>query len=134
MAETFIIIKPDAIEAGQVGQIIARFEAKGYRITGILLRTPSRSLIEEHYKEHEKKEMFKGLCDQFTDKEVFTITLTHPLYDDRSKLIQVVRTLIGSVNTPGSIRGDFGKSFQHNSIHASDSEEALVRELKLWFS
>lgn len=102
------MIKPDAVEAGQVGEIIARFERKGYSIDGMLVnRCVNMELIEEHYAEHKGKVFYGLLCDSIARRKVVAMCVSHPQHDKKTHadLIKEVRTLVGAVDKPGTIRG-----------------------------
>lgn len=130
---TFIMCKPDAVERGLVGEIISRIEAKGLRITAMDLRTPDRRLAEEHYVEHADKPFFGELVEFLTRNPVVAMVVEGP--DDNT--FSVMRTMIGKTKVdeaqPGSIRGDFATTTNENLVHGSDSHEAAMREIGLWF-
>lgn len=129
---TLIIIKPEAIKDGRIGDIITRFERKGYVLSRIQTKLSTQDLVERHYEEHKGKSFYERLCAQFSGKTVVTAVVTHPDLPS-NELVESVRTLIGTTKTPGSIRGDFARSFQFNVIHASDSDAAAAREIALWY-
>jgi nucleoside-diphosphate kinase len=133
---SFLLIKPDAVEAGQVGEILSRFERKGYKISVLKCLDTTLELVQKHYEEHKGKDFYDGLCDYMTNKKIVAVKLECSRgitkIDDSS--IADIRKLVGNVNQPGTIRGDFAKSLRENSIHASDSYLAYVRECMLWFS
>ncbi|MFV0317924.1 MAG: nucleoside-diphosphate kinase [Microthrixaceae bacterium] len=125
--------KPDAVERSLVGEIIARIERKGLRITAMDLRTPDRALAEAHYAEHAEKPFFDELVDFLTRGPVVAMVVEGP--DDNT--FSLMRTMIGKTNVddaqPGSIRGDFATQTNENLVHGSDSHEAAEREIGLWF-
>ena len=125
--------KPDAVERGLVGEIIARIERKGLRITGLELRTPTRELAEAHYEEHADKPFFGELVDFLTRGPVVAMVVEGP--DDNT--FSLMRTVIGKTNVddaqPGSIRGDFATITNENLVHGSDAHESAEREIALWF-
>ncbi|QSB06005.1 nucleoside-diphosphate kinase [Natronoglycomyces albus] len=129
---TLVLIKPDAVERGLVGDIIARLERKGLKITALQMRTMDSELAEAHYEEHLNKPFFPGLKEFMTSKPLVSLIV------EGDQAISVVRLLAGATDArkaePGTIRGDFGLSNQLNLIHASDSEESAKREIDLWFS
>lgn len=133
MKSTFIMCKPDAVERSLVGEIIARIERKGLRITAMDLRTPDRALAEAHYAEHAEKPFFDELVDFLTRGPVVAMVVEGP--DDNT--FSLMRTMIGKTNVddaqPGSIRGDFATQTNENLVHGSDSHEAAEREIGLWF-
>jgi len=131
--QTFIMCKPDAVERGLVGEIIARIERKGLRIVALELRTPDRALAEAHYEEHAAKPFFGELVDFLTRGPVVAMVVEGP--DDNT--FSVMRTLIGATKVddaqPGSIRGDFATITNENLVHGSDGHESAAREIGLWF-
>lgn len=129
---TFIMIKPDAVDKS--GRILAEFEEKGYTITQMRVCYPNIELIKEHYIEHKNKDMYNELCNRFVDKKLYVYVLCNSAYKDQDELVKAVRTLIGNVNLPGTLRFKYGKSHEENSIHASDSSDSVEREIKLWFN
>ncbi|HLU50352.1 MAG TPA: nucleoside-diphosphate kinase [Planctomycetota bacterium] len=131
MERSLIILKPDCVKRGLIGQIIARFEAKGLKIIGLRLKALSRQVVEKHYEEHAAKPFFRDLCDFMTQGPVCVLAIEGP------HAIAVARKLVGKTAgfeaEPGTIRGDFGLSNQSNLIHASDSPTSAARELELFF-
>ena len=132
METSFIFLKPDAVQRGLIGQIVARFERKGLRIIGMKMMTVSHDLAEKHYAEHKGKGFYDGLIQFVTSSPVLAFAVKGV------DAIAVCRKLIGATNgrkaEPGSIRGDFGMSGGYNMIHGSDSPESAARELALWFT
>lgn len=128
---TLIILKPDAVQRGLMGQVLGRFEAKGLTVVGGKFQMVSKKLAEQHYAEHAGKGFYDGLIAFVTGSPVLVLALRGV------NAIAVCRTLIGATNgqkaDPGTIRGDFGMSGGYNLIHGSDSAESAERELKLWF-
>lgn len=131
MEKTFIMIKPDGVRRGLVGEVIWRIERKGYKIKQAKLFKPSRELVEEHYAEHKEKTFFRELVDYIAEEDVMAIEV------EGENAIEVMRLLIGNKDPnqarPGTIRGDFAASLTQNIVHGSDSTESAVRELELWF-
>jgi nucleoside-diphosphate kinase len=131
METTLIILKPDAVQRGLSGEILARFERKGLRVVGMRLMMVPRDLAERHYAEHKGKPFYPGLIQFVTSSPVMVLALRG------LDAITVCRNLIGSTNgrkaAPGTIRGDFGMSGGYNLVHGSDSPESAERELALWF-
>ena len=132
MDRTFIICKPDAIERGLVGEILARFERRSLRITAAELRTIDRVTAEQHYAEHVDKPFFEGLVEFITRGPAMLAVIEGP-----EDTWQVVRTMMGATNprnaAPGTIRADLGIEFTENLIHGSDSSESADREIGLFF-
>ncbi len=133
MNQTFIMCKPDAVERGLVGEIIARIERKGLTISRLEMRTPDRALAEAHYDEHKDKPFFGELVDFLTRGPVVAMVVEGP--DDNT--FALMRTLIGKTKVddaqPGSIRGDFATTTNENLVHGSDATESAEREIALWF-
>ena len=132
MERTLVILKPDAVERGVVGEVIARFEAKGLKVAGMELKVLPQATVESHYSEHASKPFFGELCGFMTSGPVVLLAIEGP------RAISVTRKLVGKTAgfeaEPGTIRGDYGLSNQANLIHASDSPESAERELALFFS
>ncbi|MCU1345285.1 MAG: ndk [Acidimicrobiia bacterium] len=132
MDRTFIICKPDALERGLVGEIIARFERKGLTLVAVEQRLVTRELAAKHYAEHEGKGFYTDLIDFISRSPVVAMVLEGP--EDTWK---VARTMIGATNprdaAPGTIRGDLSVLFTENLVHGSDSLESASREIALWF-
>ena len=132
MDRTFIICKPDAVERGLVGEILARFERRSLRITAAELRTIDRVTAEQHYAEHVDKPFFEGLVEFITRGPAMLAVIEGP-----EDTWQVVRTMMGATNprnaAPGTIRADLGIEFTENLIHGSDSSESADREIGLFF-
>ena len=131
MQTTLIFCKPDAVQRGLVGQIIARFEAKGLQLVGLKMMQVPRELAEKHYAEHQGKPFYDGLIRFVTSSPVVVFAIRGV------DAIAVCRKLIGATNgrnaEPGTLRGDFGMSGGYNLIHGSDGPESAERELALWF-
>jgi len=129
---TFFLIKPDGVERGLTGQILARIEAKGLTITAMDLRQVPRETAAEHYAEHAERPFYGDLLEFITSGPVVAGVLEGP------RAIAAWRQLAGGTDpvekaAPGSIRGDFGLETQFNLVHGSDSEESAAREIALWF-
>lgn len=131
MEKTFVMIKPDGVKRGLIGEIIGRIERKGFKITKAVLMKPERELVEEHYIEHRGKPFFNELVNSISDKEVMALEV------EGENVIEIIRLMIGhrdpKLALPGTIRGDFAYCITENIVHASDSLESAERELRLWF-
>jgi nucleoside-diphosphate kinase len=131
METTLIILKPDAVQRGLMGQIITRFENKGLQVVGAKLMQISQKLAETHYEAHKARPFYPGLVKFMTSSPVLVLALRG------NKAIEISRAMMGatfgSKAAAGTIRGDFGVSNSFNLIHGSDSAEAAERELKLFF-
>ena len=136
MPRTFVICKPDAVERGLVGEIIARFERKGLRLGRAELRTIDRATAETHYEEHQGKQFFEDLIAFITRSPAMLMIVEGP-DDAGDDVYAIVRNLMGSTNpataAPGTIRGDFGLVVTESLVHGSDSEESAEREINIFF-
>jgi nucleoside-diphosphate kinase len=128
---TLVIIKPDAVQRGLVGEIIKRLEDRGLKIVGLDLRTVDRDVAARHYGEHEGKPFYAGLIDYITSGPSVLMVLEGP------NAVSVVRATMGKTNPveapPGTIRGDLGLMTGRNLIHGSDGPESAQREVALFF-
>jgi nucleoside-diphosphate kinase len=131
MQTTLVILKPDAVQRGLMGQIISRFENKGLRVVGAKLMNISQDLAERHYAVHQGKPFYPGLIRFMTSSPVLVLAV------HGAQAVDVVRKLMGSTAgfkaEPGTIRGDFGNSAGYNLVHGSDAPETAEQELKLFF-
>lgn len=131
MERTFIMVKPDGVQRGLVGEIVNRFEQKGFKLVGAKLMQISNSLAEKHYEEHKERPFFGELVEFITSGPVFAMVW------EGEDVIKTARNMIGATNpqeaTPGSIRGDFAVTVGKNIIHGSDSPESATREINLFF-
>ena len=129
---TFVIIKPDAVERGIAGEIIARFEKKGLTIVGLEYRQLDEKILAKHYAEHKGKGFYAELVAFMSRSPAITMVLEGP-----KDTWSAVRTMMGTTNpmaaAPGTIRGDFGTLFTENQVHGSDSLESAAREIKIFF-
>jgi nucleoside-diphosphate kinase len=128
---TLIILKPDAVQRGLIGEIIKRFEQRGLRLVGMKLAQVSEALARKHYAEHEGKPFFEGLVSYITAAPVVLIAL------EGVNAVAAARATIGATKpheaAPGSIRGDFGLQVGRNLVHGSDSVESGQREVANFF-
>ena len=131
MERTFIAIKPDGVQRGLVGQIISRFEAKGFTLVGLKMMMVSRELAEKHYDVHRERPFFNGLVDFIVSSPIVAMVW------EGEGVVASARKIIGATNPlssePGTIRGDYGISIGRNLIHGSDAIETAQREISLWF-
>ncbi len=132
MERTFIMIKPDGVQRGLVGEVIGRFEAKGFTLVGLKLMSVSQELAEEHYDVHKERPFFGSLVEFICSSPVVAMVW------EGEGVVASARKLIGATNPlsaePGTIRGDFGVSVGRNLIHGSDAIETAQREIGLWFN
>jgi nucleoside-diphosphate kinase len=133
MNRTFVMCKPDAVERGLSGEIIARLERKGLKLVAAELRTVGRDFAEDHYDEHRDKPFFGDLVDFLIRSPVLPMVVEGP--DENTW--QLVRKLVGATKVtdaePGTMRGDWATTTTENLVHASDGPESAIREIKLWF-
>lgn len=129
---SFIMVKPDGMNRGLAGDIIARFEKKGYKLVAAKVIVPSRDLASRHYAEHDGKPFFPALVDFLTSGPVLALVF------EGAGVVKSGRELIGKTNpqasAPGTIRGDYGITVGRNIIHGSDGVESAQREIALWFT
>ena len=128
---TFVMIKPDGVQRGLVGEIINRFEKKGIKIVAMKLVSVSKELAEKHYGIHKGKPFFKPTVDYIISSPVVAMVL------EGNNAINVVRAMMGKTNPQealsGTIRGDYAQFIGRNIIHGSDGSETADFEIKLWF-
>ncbi len=131
MERTFIAIKPDGVQRGLVGQIISRFETKGFTLVGLKIMSVSKELAEKHYDVHKERPFFPGLIQFITSGPVVAMVW------EGEGVVASARKIIGATNPlnaePGTIRGDYGISVGRNLIHGSDAIETAQNEISLWF-
>ena len=128
---TLVLIKPDAVRRGLVGEILGRFERKGLTVVELILRDMDAALADEHYVEHVAKPFYPPLKDFMTGGRLVAVIL------EGDSAIEVVRGLVGATDgrkaAAGTIRGEFSLSNRENLVHASDSADSAKREIGLWF-
>jgi nucleoside-diphosphate kinase len=132
---TLVLVKPDGVRRGLVGEVLRRVEAKGYGLVAVELRTADHDLLSQHYEEHEGKPFFAPLVDFMASGPVLAAVV------EGERVIEGFRTLAGATEpttaAPGTIRGDLGRDWgaavTQNLVHGSDSAESAAREIGLWF-
>jgi nucleoside-diphosphate kinase len=132
---TLVLVKPDGVRRGQVGEVLRRIEAKGYTFAAMDLRTAPRDLLEQHYAEHVGKPFYNPLVEFMSSGPVVAAVV------EGQQVVAAFRALAGATDpvkaAPGSIRGDLGRDWglnvQQNLVHGSDSPESAEREIGLWF-
>ena len=128
---SLVLIKPDAVRRGLVGEIIGRFERKGLAVDAMVLRSMDAEMADQHYAEHVDKGFYPPLKDFMTSGPLVALVVSG------DEVIEVVRAMIGATDgrkaAAGTIRGDLALSNRENLVHASDSPESAKRELQLWF-
>jgi len=129
---TLIIVKPEGVQRGLIGQVIARFEQKGLKVVGLKLMQIPREIAERHYAEHSGKAFYEGLVGHITSSPVVVGVLEGP------EAVSVARTMMGVTNpkaaAPGTIRGDYGLDIGLNIVHGSDGTESAQREIGIFFT
>ena len=132
LERTLVLLKPDAVQRGLIGEILTRFERKGLRIVGLKLRRFEKALVEQHYAVHRERPFYPKLVQFMTSGPVVAIAI------EGKDAIEVVRKLMGKTNSrqaePGTIRGDLGMSFSNNLVHGSDGPDSARTELALFFA
>lgn len=132
MERTFLMVKPDGVVRGLIGEVISRIERKGLKIVALKMIWVSKELAEEHYKEHKGKNFYDGLIRYITSSPSVAMVI------EGKDAISVVRAMIGKTNPKeaalGTIRGDLAMEIGRNVVHAADSEESAKREISLYFN
>lgn len=132
MERTFVMVKPNGVGRGLVGEVIARFERRGFTLCGLKALRIDRDLAERHYAEHVEKPFFESLAAFITSGPVVAM-----VWEGR-EAVAVARAMMGVTDSaqaaPGTIRGDFSLSKEENVVHGSDSPESAVREISLFFA
>ncbi len=131
MERTLILVKPDAVQRGLIGEVLGRLEARGLRIVGLQLMHVDEALARRHYAEHDGKPFFAGLVDYITSSPLVAAVLEGP------DAIAAARQTMGATRpteaAPGTIRGDLGLEVGRNLVHGSDGPESAAREIALFF-
>ena len=129
--QTLFIVKPDAVNRGLVGEVILRFERKGFKIMKLKMLTFTKEMAQKFYSDHSSKPFFGELVSFITSGRVVVVVI------EGNNAIAATRIMIGSTKSfeaaPGSIRGDFGLGLTDNIVHASDSKESFEKEVKVVF-
>ena len=128
---TLVLVKPDGVRRGLVGEVVTRLERKGLTLVALELRTLSRETAEEHYGEHRERPFFGELVEFITGGPLVALVVEGP------RAVEAVRTLMGVTDpvksAPGSLRGDYALEIGQNLVHGSDSEESAKREISIFF-
>lgn len=131
MEKTFLMVKPDGVQRNLIGEIVSRFEKKGYQLVGAKLMQIPTELAEQHYGEHKERPFFGELVEFITSGPVFAMVW------EGENVISTARLMMGATNpkesAPGTIRGDFAVTVGKNIIHGSDAPESAEREIGLFF-
>ena len=136
MERTLVLVKPDGVRRGLVGEVIRRIEARGFTLSRVELRTPTRELLVEHYSEHEGKPFYEPLVEFMLSGPVAAMVV------EGERVVEGFRAMAGAtdptVALPGTIRGDLGRDWglavQQNLVHGSDATESAEREIGIWFA
>ncbi|MGC2191261.1 MAG: nucleoside-diphosphate kinase, partial [Candidatus Dormiibacterota bacterium] len=132
MERTLVLIKPDGVQRGLVGELVGRFERRGLHLVGLKLTAVTRELAERHYEEHRGRPFFDAIIEFIVSSPVVAMVWEGP------NAVTMVRSMMGPTNpataASGSIRGDFGIDIGQNVIHGSDSPSRAEQEIKLFFS
>ena len=131
MEKTYVMVKPDGVQRGLLGEIISRIEKRGLKIVAMRMNVISEAVAKEHYSEHAAKPFFSSLIEYITSGPSVSMVV------EGKDAIKVMRAVNGATNpveaTPGTIRGDFALDVGRNVVHASDSPEAAAREISIHF-
>lgn len=132
---SLVLVKPDGVRRGLIGEILRRIEAKGYTLVALELRSVGREVLAEHYAEHEGKPFYEPLVEFMSSGPVAAVVI------EGERCIEGFRSLAGTTDpstaAPGTVRGDLGRDWgrkvQQNLVHGSDSAESAAREIGIWF-
>ena len=132
MEKTFLMVKPDGVQRDLIGEVVSRFEKKGFKLVGAKLMLIDKELADKHYQEHKERPFFGELVDFITSGPVFAMVW------EGNNVVQIARDMMGKTNpadaAPATVRGDYGLSIGMNIIHGSDSLESAEREINLFFT
>ena len=132
MERTLVLVKPDGVQRGLIGEVISRLERRGLKLVGMKLMQVDDALARQHYGEHVDRPFFAGLVDFITSSPVVAMAW------EAENAVEAVRNTMGQTNPtaspPGTIRGDLGLDIGRNLVHGADSPEAAMRELTLFFT
>jgi len=132
MERSLVLVKPDGVERGLSGEIIARLEKLGLKLVGLKMLNADKTLAQKHYAVHKEKSFFKNLVDYITSGPIVAVVF------EGERAVEVIRKAMGATDPAksekGTIRGDFGLSLEHNTVHGSDAVETAKIEIALFFS
>jgi nucleoside-diphosphate kinase len=132
MEKTLVLVKPDGVQRGLVGEIIRRFEARTLKIKALKIVQPSKALMEQHYDVHRGKPFFDAVVAFMISGPIVAMVL------EGENAVAIVRQMMGALDPlagqPGTIRGDFAITKQENLVHGSDSLESAEKEINVWFT
>lgn len=132
---SLVLIKPDGVRRGQIGEVLRRIEAKGYRVVALEMRTATEEILAEHYAEHTEKPFYPSLVEYMSSGPVVALVL------EGERVVEGFRSLAGTTDptsaAPGTIRGDLARDWGtgniENVVHGSDAPESAAREIAIWF-
>jgi len=131
MERSLVLLKPDTVQRGLIGELITRLEEKGLKISAMKLMQVSEDLAKRHYEEHLEKDFFSDLFNFITSSPIVAMVV------EGDQAVSVIRKMMGATNPfeadPGTIRGDYGLDLTKNLVHGSDSAESAKREIDLFF-
>ncbi len=131
MERTFVIVKPDGVERGLIGEVISRYERKGLKIAECKILHADTATLEKHYVEHREKPFYEELISYMMRGNILAMVV------EGNNAIKLVRNINGKTNPleaeSGTIRGDYANTMTENIVHSSDSPEAAEREISIWF-
>lgn len=131
MERTLVIVKPDGVRRGLIGEVVRRFEQRGLGIAEMRLMNAAREVVEEHYVEHRERPFFASVVDYLTSGPIVVLAV------EGDNAVKACRAMMGATNpaeaAPGTIRGDFALTIEENVVHGSADPEAAERELQVWF-
>ena len=131
MERSLVLLKPDTVQRGLIGELITRMEEKGLKISAMKLMQVSEDLAKRHYEEHLEKDFFSDLFNFITSSPIVAMVV------EGDQAVSVIRKMMGATNPfeadPGTIRGDYGLDLTKNLVHGSDSAESAKREIDLFF-
>ena len=132
MERSLVLLKPDTVQRGLIGELVSRFEEKGLKITAMKLMNVGEELAREHYEEHLEKDFFSDLFNFITSSPIVAMVV------EGEQAVSVIRGMMGATKPfeakPGTIRGDYGLDLTKNLVHGSDSTESAEREIDLFFN
>lgn len=132
MERTFVALKPDAVQRGLIGEIIRKFEKKGFKIIGLKILNVDMQTAEKHYAEHKGKPFYDGLVNFITSGPIVAMVL------EGVNAVDAARKLMGATNPvnaePGTIRADYAHTMQRNIVHGADSAQSAEREIAIYFN
>jgi nucleoside-diphosphate kinase len=131
METTLVLVKPDGVSRGLVGEVVKRIEARGLQIAGLKLLVADKRVVEEHYAEHKGKPFYAGVCGRLVDGPLVAMAVRG------ENAVRTIRAMMGATDpaeaAPGTVRGDLAHAMSANVTHSSSDQVAAARELAIWF-